>query len=349
MRSEKEIVDEDMNKDGESVESPAFNVDPSLNADSYEEEFTSNKNQSWGRILRVLGIIVGVVALVIGLIFGLNKIGVVEFGGQSGDQQSGNTEQSGESDLVQSGEVSDEAIQKDEDLKPEAFRKSVTPERIKEAESQYDMDWLSQQDDSLNPMKSDYYGVYAYNVNIPQEWKDSYGDQWQTMVTGTLSNLSTLWGDPAFHGKAFDVDAATVETRMQSLYDVSDRDAFMNRLAPLSGFEWAGNKDKQPASAEDYVYYNGVVPVLDDSGKVPGTNYSPNSTDWDADILSISVSGNDYDGEGVYAEYPRFNVTRQVSYDGGSHVATQNLTVFANNVDGEWKLIEIQAGPISMS
>ncbi len=328
---------------------PAFNIDPSLNFDASNPEYSRDHSRVRGtkRGLVIIGSVVAIIALILAAFLGTKAL--VFDRSQSGTSQSGDTSESG--DASQSGVVTKEEKQAIADEEPEAFREAITDERIEEAESQYDMDWLNKQDDSVNPMKTSVYGVYAYNVSVPQEWKDSYGDQWQTMIPSVLHNLSRLWGDDNFHGKAFDADQTVLEQRIQSIYDVSDSDEFVNRLAPLSGVAWTDNEagTKTEATEDDYSYYNALVPVLDADGKVPGTDYAPTSMDWNVDVIGIKVLGNDYTGTGVYAEYPRIQITRQVSYDGGAHVATQDLTFFVNNVNGEWKLVQVEYGSVSVS
>ena len=293
------------------------------------------------RVIKVNAAAIAVIAVIIAVIIGVRSSGGLDI--QSGQSsQSSQSSQSG-----QSGAITDNDIQASEDSKPEAFRRAVTEERIKEAESQYDMTFIDKLDDSVNPMKASPYGVYAYNVSVPQEWKDTYGDNWQTITTATLNNLGTLWGDSSFRGKAFDVSSDVVTARMNALDAVSDRDEFVNRLAPPSGFEWAGNTEKTTPTSDDFAYYYGIVPILDDNGYVPGTTFAPKSTDWDVRVTSIKLDGNDYTGTGVYAEYPRFEITREVIYDGTTS-AVQNLTVWVNNVNGEWKLIQVEGGPITL-
>lgn len=331
-----------MNNEDGIEEKPAFNVDPSLNSDTSNPSYSRDT----GRIKKTKRNLVIMVASVIGvalLLAAFLGTKALVFDAQSGTSQSGDTSQS--SDTAQSG-VTPEKEQAIADANPEAFRKAITPERIQKAESQYDMAWINKQDDSVNPMKSSVYGVYAYNVSVPQEWKDSYDEQWQTMITSTLNNLSRLWGDNNFHGKAFDADQSVLNQRIQTIYDVSDADEFVNRLAPLSGVAWTSTTEgqKSAASEDDYAYYNALVPVLNASGKVPGTDYAPSSTDWTVDVVAIKVLGNNYSGTGVYSEFPRIQITRQVTYDGGAHTATQELTFFVNNVNGEWKLVQVEYG-----
>lgn len=216
----------------------------------------------------------------------------------------------------------------------ELFREATGAE-LARLQAEYDMTALAGVEDRVNPFKARPFGAFPYRVKVEQKWKDTYeGVGWQTMVSSVLGDLEGLWSDelfvePGLYGS--DRERAVLD-RVRGL---TYRDVVWGRL---SGSDGGGG------SEEYWKYYNGVVPVLDADGRIPGTSTAPTNHSRTVEITGASVEfPRESDADKAYGTYPRFVVDRVTTYGDGT-VVEQQVTVFVQDAGEGWKIVEVEAG-----
>lgn len=216
---------------------------------------------------------------------------------------------------------------------------------LSQIESSYNMDALKNVDDTSNPFKSNPFGIYPYQIEVAQVWKDTYDNsEWQTMTASVLSTLETLWSDKNYEKAVLTRDESD-QARITALRALTYRDVIYSRLGPVSGVS-VGNNAPREATTGDFAYYNALVPVLDGSGYIPGTKVQPGTYSRTVSVLDVKVEEpgtGKADASAQYANYPRFSITRVVDY--GTVKYSQNVSFYVQKDNsGSWKLVQIEYG-----